>query len=438
MKLARFLYKNFIWKGANLVSVFILNIVISRLFGAAAYGTLFYLVSIYAFILLLLSFSLESAISYYFARSSISGKLAFAIALAWTLICTLISYFVIQAFVNDSSNLFNQQDFLFVSLMFIAGNLLTSFFQTLCYTRHNYVAPNVVVLFGNLVLGFLAFAFFDLKDNASFVQYFSFAYLVSFFITGSLLAIIFFIKYVDRRDGFSFTTGKASQLLKYALVAFGANLVSFLIFRVSYWFVEKYGSAVDLGNYIQVNRLASFFFVVPGMIASVIFPFTVNNIHADISAKLQFISRCLIAVFLPLNVVLCVTGYILFPLVFGPSYTGMHLLYTLMAPGITAFCILIPFAAHYAGRNMVRVNTLSGAMALAFMILANIIFVPLYGVNAAAVICSITYMMHTFLVLRHFSKIDSVNFKDLIILKSGDLTFLKGLFADIKHRGRHE
>ena len=45
------------------------------------------------------------------------------------------------------------------------------------------------------------------------------------------------------------------KVVRYSSQAFIANTVFFLVYRVDYWFVERFCSSADLGNYVQVSKL---------------------------------------------------------------------------------------------------------------------------------------------------------------------------------------
>jgi len=68
MQLSKLLYKNIFWRGLNMASVFVLNVLIAQVFGAANYGCLFYYINTLAFIVLLVGFSLDSSFTFYNAK----------------------------------------------------------------------------------------------------------------------------------------------------------------------------------------------------------------------------------------------------------------------------------------------------------------------------------------------------------------------------------
>ncbi|MEJ7681191.1 MAG: oligosaccharide flippase family protein [Segetibacter sp.] len=66
-------------------------------------------------------------------------------------------------------------------------------------------------------------------------------------------------------------------LIRYALVALAANVIFFLVYRVDYWFVKKYCTLQELGNYIQVSKLGQMLLIIPTIISSVVLPQTAGG-----------------------------------------------------------------------------------------------------------------------------------------------------------------
>ncbi|MEO7961326.1 MAG: hypothetical protein ABIR19_07260, partial [Ginsengibacter sp.] len=71
MNIPKLLYQNVLWRGLFYLITFILNVLIARHFKAAFSGHLYYLVNVFAFITLLGSVSLESAMVYFAAGKKI-------------------------------------------------------------------------------------------------------------------------------------------------------------------------------------------------------------------------------------------------------------------------------------------------------------------------------------------------------------------------------
>ncbi len=108
-------------------------------------------------------------------------------------------------------------------------------------------------------------------------------------------------------------------LIRYALLSLAANVIFFLVYRIDYWFVEKYCSAEELGNYIQVSKLGQMLLVIPTIISSVVFPHTAGagSELTEMKHNIMRIGRITTMFFSILFLITILSGKWLFPFVFG-------------------------------------------------------------------------------------------------------------------------
>ena len=199
------------------------------------------------------------------------------------------------------------------------------------------------------------------------------------------------------------TIPELKKLFRFGFIAFSANIISFLLYRVDYWFVKEYCDAADLGNYIQVSKLAQVFFILPGILAGTVFPLTAAGHRQYVNDMLATISRLIFMFYIFCCAILAVTGYWLFPFLFGESFNNMYVPFLFLIPGILALSTLYTLTAYYAGKNRISVNIKGASIALAFIVIADILFIPKYGINAAAIISSLGYIIYHIYVLNTFT-----------------------------------
>lgn len=199
----------------------------------------------------------------------------------------------------------------------------------------------------------------------------------------------------------------------------------FFVYRVDYWFVHYYRSAEELGNYIQVSKIAQMFFVLPGILAGVVFPVTAGGATNEIHEKLALLSRSLLLVYSIICIFLIAIGYWFFPFVFGASFHSMYVPFVFIIPGILALSALYPLTAYYAGKNKVIVNVTGTVLALIVIIIGDWIFIPFYGINAAALVSSVAYITFHVYVLLYFKNENKSAVTDFYTLRFSDLLKMK-------------
>ena len=101
MRAVRTLWQSFLWRTLYYIFAFVINVLIARHFEASISGSVYYLSSIYAFVVLLSSLSIESGIIYFSARAQIPVERLFSFSLLWTLFTGLLTWLVLLFFLKN-------------------------------------------------------------------------------------------------------------------------------------------------------------------------------------------------------------------------------------------------------------------------------------------------------------------------------------------------
>lgn len=420
MQAGRTLWQSIFWRGLYYVTAFIINILIARHFQASVSGSIYYISSVYALVLLFTSLSLESGIIYFGANEKIQVSKLFNFSMVWSLFVGLIIFLVVILFFRDAYKDIPASLILFSSISFIFGNLLTTFCSGFFYARNNFIVPNLINIISTICLIVLIpFNGRSLISAITNENYF-YIYFSSFFIQGAVLAFATKLKYI--KNGFYrfLTLAEFRLLFTYCAMAFVGNIIYFLLYRIDYWFVAKYCTTDQLGNYIQVSKLGHLFFILPTILASSIFPLTAGGQKVGIEQLLALLSRTIFSIYLGACLILVCTGKWLFPFVFGESFTSMYQPFLFLIPGILSLSGLFTLTAYFAGINKIKINIIGSVYALIVILIGDILFIPVYGINAAALISSIGYIVYQAYILRMFKKEFNLPFRHLFIPGKSD------------------
>lgn len=402
-----------VWRGLNFLSVLVLNILLARSLEASGAGNFFYLVNNLSLLILILSFSLESSLTYFTANGRINPKTAGGMALVFTLFATVLAL-VVYYFTRQR---FGIQWF---ALLFVTGNLLISYFTALLYANQQFFLPNILLLVLNLL--------FILLFIAPLQRYISNDHLVigyyGLFLLQGLAMTIVYLLFVNKMEAGS-RRWEIKPLFSYAAAVFVGNLLFFFVYRVDYWFVEYYAPAHDLGNYIQVSKLVQWCVIIPSMIATVIFPLTATGKDSTLPMKVTMLSRLLFTGFLIVCAIMALTGYFIFPWVFGETYDLMYGVFLLYIPGILALVTLYPVSAWHSGSNRVKINIIGNLLALTVIVSGNLVFTPRFGIYAAAISSSIGYLVYFFFSLYQFKKVTNIRIRRFFSFTLADINQIK-------------
>ncbi len=430
MVFKKLLYQHVFWRGLSLLSFFILNVALARSFGAAASGNIFFIINFFALVLLAATVSMEAGLGYFAAKDKAAAAWPVLLSLLWAVVAALVIYICIPIFELNSNNQLPVNNFQGLSFLYIAGYLLLVFFTALFSARQNFIVPNLIATLANIVL-LVIIVFSGAGDKAVAAGNFLGSYFTAFFVQGVLLLLLYPAMYI-RQFAIQFPGSvQLKAILHYSLQAFAANIVFFLVYRVDYWFVNYFCSDKELlGNYIQVSKIAQVFFIVPGIVASTVFSVTATGQKTAMSATVLRLSRLIFSGAVIACALLAAMGYWFFPQLFGVGFNKMYIPFLLLIPGIVAIATLYPFTAYYAGKNRVPENIKGSLLALVVIISGDLLLVPLWGINGAALVSSVGYIVYEIYILLQFRKEYGIKISDCFIIKKEDWQQLSTLIKN--------
>lgn len=430
--ISRFLYQSIFWKGLVYLSSFVLNILIARHFEAAVSGNIYYLINAYSLVLLVLSMSMESGIVYFGVKREIEMSKLLNFSVLYTSMTAIILCFIIFSFKSISFNGISRGLFIVSALSFICGNLLISYGNALFNAEKNFVWPNVVALIINVALSIVLIIKWTHPEIHFTNDAYFYIYFLSFLFTGIISTLVFLIFYVKKIKLSLPASKEFKKLFNYCLLAWIANILFFLLYRIDYFFVERYCSAQELGNYIQVSKIAQMFFLIPSIAAGVIFPLTASEEKESVFRWLAILSRVFLFVYAVACLFLIIVGKWLFPLVFGNTFKSMYTAFVFLVPGILSLSVLYTITAYNAGVNKISINIASCVWTLLIILVGNIILIPWYSINNAALVSSIGYISMLIYLMTIFKKNNKVQLSNFFLFRFEDFAALKKFIKNSK------
>jgi len=404
MSLRRTLARVVLWRGAYLLSSFLLNVFFVRYYGAAGSSAVYYLINIYSFVLLIAGCSLESGMSFYLAKGQANEGALSLLSLLWTLVFSILALSMLQGYFHFFDKDVSGSLFGMTAASFIPGQLLITFFTALFYTRDSPALPNILLLSINMLLIGLIPSAGIIHAGIGPGTYIR-IYFWGTLLQGGLLALVFATRY-----GKTFTLPDRTVLVKilhYSLVALSANILFFLVYRVDYWFVKNYCTPEELGNYIQVSKLGQVILLMPGMLASVIFPATAMGKVQDMVIALKRLFRFTTLLFSLAFIVLLVAGPRIYTFIFGNSMDKMYQPTLWLLPGIFSLSVLALLSAYFGGIRRPDINAWSALAGLLVIVTGDMLVIPVYGITGAAAVSSLGYSVCMLYSLLKFIKLSA-------------------------------
>ncbi len=214
-----------------------------------------------------------------------------------------------------------------------------------------------------------------------------------------------------------------------------ANMITFLNFRLDMLLLAYFLRDVStVGYYSVAVSIAEILWYFPRAVGTVIVSQTPRLTANTANAVTPKICRSvLFASFLGAVALFALGKYIII-IPFGSSFLpALHALWLLL-PGVTAFAVTNVLVNELAGRGKPVVMLICSGVSLAVNIPLNLLLIPLWGIEGAALASSVSYTVTSIVATMIFLRVSKTKWCDVLILKRGDLreaikliTKLKGL-----------
>ncbi len=431
MSFEKLLQQSIVWRGFYFITILLVNVVLSRFLQADGTGWIYYLTNFFSFILLIATLSMESGFTFFASNQTISyNKLAW-FSIFWTALIAIVISIIIGLYFSKIKTLplIDTKQYLFYTLTYVCGIVLINFFTVLFYAQQNFWLPNLIMGICNV---FLCLAIVWLSNDVENYHAIINLFFVSMIVQGVFIAIAFFITNSILLKLVLPTFSEFKVLLKYSLVALAGNLVFFFVYRIDYWFV-RYNtlscSPEDLGNYIQASKLGQLLLVIPQILASVIFPQTARGfVEKSVNKSIFILFRIFLLLFSVAMLGILLIGDWVFPAIFGQTFNNITIPLLLLLPGIFGVAVLVLLSAYFSGKGKVNMNVKGASLALLVVIVGDVIFIPKYGIYAAAIVSAVAYLINLFYALWYFYKDVHFTFKDLLMFSKADLIWIRNIF----------
>lgn len=436
MGLKKLLTQGIIWRSLYFFSVLLVNVFLSRYLRAGATGSLYFISIIFSFMQVVLSLGGESGLTYFASGNKIERNQLLTVAAAWSMVAgAVMSLLVYVYFLFDhSATPVETGWYCLYGFVFVSGLSLANYGAVIYYTKENYYLPNILLSIVNIFFVFLIPGKASIPDESQ-VQWMTFLYFATYFAGGLLVFVSYAMLYrKEGKPGFP-KGGLFRQLLTYSLTALGANAIFFLVYRVDYVFV-KYSPVCtpeDLGNYIQVSKIGQLMLIIPQIIAVVVFPTTASGMDNNkLNNALMAMSRIFSQLFLVIFIGVAILGKQFFTIVFGETFNKMQWPMLILIPGIFSLSVVTLLSAYFAGKGKVSLNLYAAIAGLIVTIIGDFIFVPKYGIIAAAIVSTISYIVNTALVMWFYYRDHPLHFPEFFKWRKSDYDWFFSMLKAMK------
>jgi O-antigen/teichoic acid export membrane protein len=225
-----------------------------------------------------------------------------------------------------------------------------------------------------------------------------------------------------------------SEIFKYGKFVQIANILQLLNYRLSYYIIEFFSGRAALGLYNVGVQISEGVWLIGKSVATVQYA-RISNVNDMVYAR-NVTLRLLKFTFVLTAVVLAILLVLperLYGAIFGQEFENIRLIMLTLAVGILATAVAMLMSHFFAGTGKPQHNMIGSAIGLVFTLVLGLIFIPRYGLIAAGLTASISYIMSMIYLLIVFIRMSGAGIKDFLISRD-DYLFVKTEVKKIMER----
>ncbi|MGE5425029.1 MAG: polysaccharide biosynthesis C-terminal domain-containing protein [Syntrophothermus sp.] len=231
-----------------------------------------------------------------------------------------------------------------------------------------------------------------------------------------LISLLMILPYLGKAAKKNENQGVLDKLFRYGGTMQAGNILQFLNYRLSYFFVKFFLGQASLGIYSVGNQLAESLWILGKSISMVQYSRISNQDDHVYAARLTltFVKITFVLTFLAM-IVLWVLIFLLFPFILKPEFAPVKYLMLILGPGILTFSVNVVLSPYFSGSGKPRYNTITASVGLAFTLITGLILIPRFGLAGAAMSATISYSCATLYQFLVFIRISGIHAKDFLL-----------------------
>ena len=204
------------------------------------------------------------------------------------------------------------------------------------------------------------------------------------------------------------------------------SISTFLNARVDQTIMGLISSEGSLGIYAVAVNASEIVLYLPHAVATTLLPHIANSPPGERVAQTLKVARALVLLTVISILVAAVAGWLLIPPVFGHSYRGSINPFLWLLPGALGFAFMRIFVAALIASDSTARASLGPIAALVTGIALDLLLIPRYGANGAAVAASLAFFAGGITAIAMHSRTATYRLRELVPRRQ-DVDLIKGL-----------
>ena len=278
----------------------------------------------------------------------------------------------------------------------------------------------------------------------SFVGVVLFVITLKFDISGALMAsiagplfmafILLFKNKFIHSFSFKYNWTIIKSMLSLGIVYAVALFVINLNYRIDIIILDKLSSPFEMGIYSKGSGITQYLWQIPMLLSTIIFArsATSRNDHNFSVRVTQLLRLSLLLVGLGLIILFLFSKWIIIGM-YGEEFEGSIMVLNLLLGGVLLLTIFKSMNQDMAGKGKPWVSMKAMIPALFVNVGLNLLWIPEYGANGAALASTVSYSIAALLFLHFYSKEVQIPIKQILQYKKSDFDPIINILKKLKN-----
>ena len=404
------------------VCLIFISLYIARVLGPVAKGTYSLL---YSFVLITATvgiFGINSSVLYFLGRRKYNIKSLYSNGLFLLIIQSLILlviFFIFGKFFQNSFLNGIKQSNILIMLFSIPALLVTYLSIGIILGKNKISTYNFLAIVSSaisLINFVILVVIFKQELRGALLAYF----------LSTILSTCIYVFVISRLSRFTITFNRPiiMNLLSYGLRTFLGRLFLVLNQRVALFFVNYFTELALVGYYSIAFSLAELIIFAPDAVSTILFP-KLASTEPNFANKLTCrASRTILLFSMIIGIFFFVFAKSLIVLIYGVTYIPAVRPFLILLPGIVLMSIRQVFFRNFAARGNPGINSSILFLSLVLNVILNILFVPKWAMEGAALATTISNTTSIFISILVFKKLSKEKMRDILLLKHEDISYI--------------
>ncbi len=413
-----------------------ISIIIARCLGPTGKGIYALIFLIPAIIYTFGEFGLGFANTYFAGRKKFKLKKLVSNSLSFGLfngIALIILFLIFYKFFGGYFFKGIDIKYIYLVLIIIPFSLINNYLTGILFGKHKIKQLNFLLILPNLLnlLGIIFLLLF-LKQGIFSLILLSIA--IGVITTG--ISIFFVKQFVKIKFRIYPKTLKKS--LKFGIKGYFANMSAFLNYRSDMLLVNFFTNITNVGFYSLAVNMAEMIWYLPKSIATIVFPEVSSSNKQRSDEIIPIICRNTLFLTFIAVLILALVAKTAVRLLYGVEFLPAVNSLLILLPGIMFCAIPSVLCAYINGRGKPQITLYISLIGLSVNIILDILLIPFWGIEGAALATTISYIISSSIVLFVFLRMSNNRFIDTVFVKLRDFNLYKEQFKKWKNKLKNE